>query len=231
MPGINAFEYFSKLVSTVNISLEEFCREEGHRFLMEMYDAVEDPDRKYGLLPELTGDGAHFNYRGYEVLGNAACAALDGTVGSGDRVLLIGDSITAGYPEYEPVLLGENYGDEKHSFGHYLRTALGCEIINRGISGDFTSSMVLRLDEYLDPSCTWTPDLVVLQGGANDAFNSAEYGFRNLGEERAVEAANEIFENFAAMAAKCGERKIPVAMVPLLPFFGGRATQSDGGGI
>ena len=134
---------------------------------------------------------------------------------SAKNALLVGDSITAGYPEYEPLLLGKNFGDEKHSFGYYLRTMLGYEVVNCGLSGDLTSSMASRISEHLKVG----PDLVILQGGANDAYYSVETRAGVVTDERAREMVRSIFENFRSMVEECEEVGVPRAIIPLLPFY------------
>ena len=215
MEHLTEFDYFRIILESLNSQLEMLCKDTGSLFLREVFEAVEDPEMDFALQPELTSDGAHFNYAGYETIGRTLCAALqdrggDELVKEGARVLLLGDSITAGYPEYEPLLiersalnrtselrssllLGASCGDERHSFGYYLRTVLGLEVANRGISGDLTSSMVRRLDGYLAPP----PDLVILQGGANDAFHSLPFRESRRTGERSRHYANEIFSNLS----------------------------------
>ena len=208
--------YFTTILQELNSALSRFCEEKGQIFLDEVYQAVADTGRRISLKPSLTSDGAHFNYEGYEIMGHAMCEILKGDIKENDVVLLVGDSITAGFPRYEPVLMGESAGDEKHSFGYYLRTVLGCRVINKGISGDFTSNMVRRIEGYLAP----LPDFVILQGGANDAFSTLGFDGRQLSRAQACAVAGDIFENLRAMAEMCLERGCVVAVVPLLPFFG-----------
>jgi hypothetical protein len=60
--------------------------------------------------------------------------------------------------------------------------------------------------------------MVVLQGGANDAFNGASFGPGGLSEERAEKVTGVILENFREMVTLCLEKECQVAVVPLLPF-------------
>jgi len=214
MTGLSDFEYLSTIISRLNPRLENLCHSTGTRYLREVYEAVEDPEMQYALRPELTSDGAHFNYTGYEVIGRALCAALENEVEKGESVVLLGDSITAGYPEYEPLLMGENYGDERHSFGYFLRTVLGLKVANKGISGDLTTSMVRRMDEYMVPP----PDMVIFQGGANDAFNSLPFRKEQRTRERATGMAGLIYNSFNAMVGNCTKKGARGAVIPLLPF-------------
>lgn len=215
MRGIPVSRYFSIIIDHLNERLHDLCQEKGLLFLKEAYNAVLDPDRPFALIKEYTSDGAHFNYKGYEVLGNAISSVLEDSLKPGDTVLLVGDSITAGFPEYEPLLFGSGYGDERHSFGFAIRVMLDCRVFNKGISGDFTFSMAGRIADYFDP----IPDLAILQGGANDAFNSAEMRSGPLDEKGARLMADTIFANFVEMVGECEDHKVKVAIIPLLPFY------------
>ena len=207
--------YFKVLMNQLNGRLQELCMRTDSLFLPQVYQAVEDEKRPFALRPEFTRDGCHFNHVGYEVIGNLLSDSLHAKLKEGDRVLLLGDSITAGYPEYEPVMMGEEAGDETHSFGYYLKNNLGVEVANKGISGDFTSSMVDRLEEYLEPE----PVLTILQGGANDAFASLSLGAAGLNQNHALDVAHTIYDNFEAMVQRCQSADVPVALIPLLPFY------------
>lgn len=216
MPRISVTEYFTAVIMDLNANLERLCTETDTYFLKALFTAVEDPDRPMTLKPEITRDGAHFNLLGYEILGNAIVGLLRDVVKQGSRILLIGDSITAGYPEYEPLLLGKGYGDEKHSFGYYLRTMLDCEVVNCGISGDLTSSMVSRLPVHLQEE----PDLVIMQGGANDAYYSMEMRSGLMNREMEQKIVQEMAGNFRSMVEECQEAEVGRAIIPLLPFYG-----------
>ena len=207
-------DYFQALIDQLNGRLQEMCSQMEALWLVELFGAVSAGVRPYALRPELTRDGCHFNHAGYEVLGHTVSECLRELVEPEQLVLLMGDSITAGYPEYEPVLLGPEAGDETHSFGYYLRTLLDCRISNHGLSGDFTSNMIERMQEALDLE----PDWVILQGGANDAFASLALGRGGLDRRRAMTEAQDICENFERMARMCVNHRIKVGVIPLLPF-------------
>jgi len=216
MDQVSERHYFTIIVRELNRMLEQLCREKGLIFLKGVYEAVVEPDEEFRLDSELTRDGAHFNYDGYGRIGSSMCRLLEGELKKDMLVLLLGDSITAGFPRYEPVLMGEGVGDEEHSFGYYLKKRFGCRVMNKGISGDVTSNMLGRLEGYLREE----PDFAILQGGANDAFSSLGFGFGELTEEGAQQLAVEIFGNFEAMVLMCLEAGAKVAVVPVLPFFG-----------
>lgn len=217
MAPISVTDYFTTIITSLNDNLEQLCADTRSRFLFSMFKAVEDPTKPFSLISEITRDGAHFNFGGYELLGRTIVNELQQmNVEPGSRVLLVGDSITAGYPEYEPLLLGLNYGDEQHSFGYYIRTELGCDVVNCGISGDLTSSMASRLSTHLQVE----PDLVILQGGANDAYYSMEMRTGIVTEEMAENIVGSILGNFEAMIQECRGEGVRCAVMPLLPFYG-----------
>jgi lysophospholipase L1-like esterase len=217
MTRISVTQYFSTIIRSLNERLATLCSETDSLFISGTFQAVEDPERPFSLLSHITRDGAHFNLEGYAVLGQAIVDDLRAWgVKPGSRVLLVGDSITAGYPEYEPLLLGLNYGDEEHSFGYHIRTLLNCDVVNCGISGDHTSSMVTRLATHLQVR----PDVVILQGGANDAFMSMEMGSGQVTSEMADKITDTIFKNFRDMVEECKDGGYRCAVLPLLPFYG-----------
>lgn len=215
MTRIPVSKFFTTIIGSLNERLREYCKETGSHFLHGVYDAVENPKKSFTLIPEITRDGAHFNFQGYEIMGRAVVAGLNDVVKPGWKVLLVGDSITAGFPEYEPLLLGRNYGDEKHSYGYYLRTMLDCDVENCGLSGDLTSSMASRISQHLQ----WDPDLAILQGGANDAYYSAETRTGVVTQERALEMTESIYGNFKSMIKDCMEKGAERAIIPMLPFY------------
>lgn len=90
------------------------------------------------------------------------------------HILCIGDSHTAGFPDYDP-LMG---GDPKSSYPFWLDEGLKttCEgkayrITNEGICGDTSRGIVLRLSQLLQSNHY---DLVILAGGTNDLGMAGE---------------------------------------------------------
>lgn len=70
------------------------------------------------------------------------------------KLVLLGDSLTFGY--------GVN---KKDSWAYNLSKHLPFEIINKGINGDTTSSM---LDRFYEDVSSLNPDYVFVMGGSND---------------------------------------------------------------
>ncbi len=208
------FQYFPAVQQELNGLLRDYCEEMGFLFLGEARQALMEEGRPHSLRSGLSSDGAHLNHQGYQIMGKAMVRQLVGLVEKGQTVLLMGDSITAGFPWYEPVLKGENIGDKSHCFGHYIETMLECQVINRGISGDLTSYMVGRLKHQLDRE----PDLVIIQGGTNDAFTSHDFLFKMPNQELASKVTREIFDNLRDMAEMSQVAGAKVAIVPLLPM-------------
>ena len=69
----------------------------------------------------------------------------------GDRIVLVGDSITEGWTEFNPVFFEEN------------------NMVNRGISGQTTPQMLIRLKQdaiHLDPK------IIIINGGTNDIWGN-----------------------------------------------------------
>ncbi len=117
------------------------------------------------------------------------------------RILCIGDSHTAGFPDYDP-LMG---GDPESSYQFWLKKGLikikpekDYAIINQGICGDTSRGIVLRL---LDALKTVQYDLVILAGGTNDLGMA--------GEKQVVKNLKEGYE-------ACRECKIPL-IAPSIP--------------
>ena len=70
---------------------------------------------------------------------------------SGDRIVLVGDSITEGWTEFNPGFFQEN------------------NMVNRGISGQTTPQMLIRLKQdaiHLDPK------IIIINGGTNDIWGN-----------------------------------------------------------
>lgn len=74
-----------------------------------------------------------------------------------DTLVLIGDSLTFGYGV-----------PKKHSWVYNLSTELSINIINKGINGDTTPSMLSRFYSHVT---TNNPDFIFIMGGTNDLLS------------------------------------------------------------
>ena len=181
------------------------CSERSWALISGLLELVADKRDPYSLSDDITTDGVHFNHRGYEMIGKHLADHLRPTVAKGGTVLLFGDSITAGYPYFEPVL-APGQGDPTHSFGHWLETLLGVKVVNRGISGDTTEGMLQRFREE-----TVSGDTAIFQGGGNDVI---EYMFASAGPL----IVEHILGNFEGMGREAMRRGLRPVFLPLLPF-------------
>lgn len=79
------------------------------------------------------------------------------------RIIALGDSLTTGYQSPVP----ENPDGESTPYGGFLQILLeeSAEIIVRGVNGELTGEMAVRLGTEVIPL---RPDYVVILGGAND---------------------------------------------------------------
>jgi lysophospholipase L1-like esterase len=196
---------YLELWNGVNKGLEALCKKEGYLYLGGLLDVVAHPDAPHRLREDITIDGVHFDHLGYEMLGRRMAKMLENRLKNGQSILMFGDSITAGYPYYEPVL-APGQGDPKHSFGYWLETLLGVKAINRGISGDTTSGILQRfLHEDVKA------DMAMFQGGGND---SLEYMMVKDGRD----LADMIVQNFQSMGGAAKARGMAVAIIPLFQF-------------
>ena len=76
---------------------------------------------------------------------------LKGTSSGGNRIVLVGDSITEGWTEFNPGFFQEN------------------NMVNRGISGQTTPQMLIRLKQdaiHLDPK------IIIINGGTSDIWGN-----------------------------------------------------------
>ena len=76
---------------------------------------------------------------------------LKRTSSGGDRIVLVGDSITEGWTEFNPGFFQKN------------------NMVNRGISGQTTPQMLIRLKQdaiHLDPK------IIIINGGTNDIWGN-----------------------------------------------------------
>ena len=90
------------------------------------------------------------------------------------RILCIGDSHTAGFPGYDPMM----GGNPESSYQFWLKKELletrpdsKYDFINEGVCGDTSRGIVYRLTQALDSTHY---DLVILAGGTNDLGMTSE---------------------------------------------------------
>jgi len=117
------------------------------------------------------------------------------------EILCIGDSHTAGFPGYDPMM----GGNPESSYQFWLKKRLvkirpdiDYNIINEGVCGDTSRGIVLRLLYALE---TMNYDLVIVAGGTNDLGMISE---------------KQILKNLENGYKKCREREIAL-IVPSIP--------------
>ena len=106
---------------------------------------------------------------------------------SGDRIVLVGDSITEGWTEFNPRFFQEN------------------NMVNRGISGQTTPQMLIRLKQdaiHLDPK------IIIINGGTNDIWG-------NTGPS----TPDMIIDNLCSMAEITAKKNIQVVLSTILPVY------------
>ena len=113
------------------------------------------------------------------------------------QILAFGDSLTAGYG----LPAGDGFTDQLEAWlNNEMDTPV--HIVNAGVSGDTSSGGRARLDWTLAPVKGGTPDLVILELGANDALRGV---------------APEITrDNMDAMVKTLTDRGIPVLLAGML---------------
>jgi lysophospholipase L1-like esterase len=79
------------------------------------------------------------------------------------RIVTFGDSLTVGYQSPTP----QNPAGGSTPYGLFLKDFLGegVEVLTRGVSGEMTTDMAMRLDRDV---LALSPDYVVILGGTND---------------------------------------------------------------
>ena len=105
----------------------------------------------------------------------------------GDRIVLVGDSITEGWTEFNPKFFQEN------------------NMINRGISGQTTPQMLIRLKQ---DAIHLGPKIIIINGGTNDIWG-------NTGPS----TPEMIIDNLCSMAEIAAKNDIDVALSTILPVY------------
>ena len=144
--------------------------------------------------------GSAYYYLNYVVSGNSNKAAVDITPTTEKRILAFGDSLTYGYglatvDDSYPSQLQNKLTENEYNY----------KVINFGISGETTGDALLRLPAAL----SYTPDIVLLEFGANDFLQSKS-------PEEAQENLEKIIKSF-------DDKNIKVILLnveqnPLLPL-------------
>ncbi|MGI6120529.1 MAG: GDSL-type esterase/lipase family protein [Desulfosporosinus sp.] len=101
------------------------------------------------------------------------------------KIVAIGDSITEGFPF-----------TNQESWVEFLARELKCQILNQGICGDSTGSMLRRFQRDV---LSYAPSHVIILGGANDAYEQIDL--------------ESVSANFKAMHKSCRQNGI-------IPIFG-----------
>ena len=116
------------------------------------------------------------------------------------RILCIGDSLTAGFPYFDPI---SNTGDSRSTFMFWLERKLqesfstkSFKFINKGICGQTTQEIIDRLKTYLNfPNQMY--NLIILWGGTNDIVvgrpSSEIFSTLKKGSEFAKSLSIEVF--------------------------------------
>ena len=112
---------------------------------------------------------------------------LEEIVSARSRIVFVGDSITEGWIEFSPEFFQEN------------------NIINRGISGQTTPQMLVRIKQ---DAVHLNPEIIVINGGTNDIAG-------NTGPSR----PEMIIDCICSMAEIATKNDIDVALSTILPVY------------
>jgi len=120
-----------------------------------------------------------------------------------NRVLCIGDSHTAGFPNHDPMFGGEVQSTYQFWLSEKLNQLYPkatFSFINRGVCGDTSGGIISRLFKFLDNGPV---DMVIFQGGTND-----------LG----MCSPQKVFDNLKSGYQACGKKGVPVVAVTVPPL-------------
>ena len=118
-------------------------------------------------------------------------------------ILCIGDSHTAGFPDFDPFMGGDPESSYQYWLNRELRKyqpAADYLFINEGACGDTSGGIVRRLQQALKTSGY---DLVIIAGGTNDL------GLTN---------GDQVFYNLKQGYEACVRHNIPVIAPAILPI-------------
>jgi acyl-CoA thioesterase-1 len=121
----------------------------------------------------------------------------------GVRLLVLGDSLTAGYGLPQQQSFPAQLEEALRAAGHDVT------VIDAGVSGDTTAGGLARLDWTLDGIPGGGPEAAIVQLGGNDALRGMD--------------PQSIFANLSAILARFEERGVPVLLAGMLapPNLGG----------
>lgn len=135
--------------------------------------------------------------------------AQDSVGGSGgtaavNKIVCIGDSITAGSPYWiSPDLnnpIPPPLENDLYSWVAYVRTRIGCDVLNKGIGGNTTSQILAR---FATDVLANTPTYCIIEGGINDRAQT----------DRLVDLATTQ-ANFTSMVNQCiANGIVPIIMI------------------
>lgn len=118
----------------------------------------------------------------------AARAADGGSTSSIPHILVLGDSLVAGYGLGQGEAFPEALGAALHARGRAVR------VTNAGVSGDTSAGGLARVEWSLDDR----PDLLILELGANDALRGLP--------------VNDLRRNLAGIIEACRQRGVRVLL-------------------
>ena len=135
------------------------------------------------------------------------------------RIKLLGDSITHGYGGTGYAQNGENFVTDfrRNKDGYcwaslmadHLGKQYGCQVINNGCSGIFTTFIIEHFDTLVDEN----DDLIICTIGTNDRLQYKKDGPRPTRLERMA----KIYGNMQQIADKCQKAGKPVIFVANIP--------------
>jgi len=132
--------------------------------------------------------------------------AAENVNGSPLTILALGDSITAGAPQFKSPAEAppRGRGNPKSQYVYWLNLKHPeWKIYNRGISGQATLAILNRTEAELRDT---RPDLVILMAGVNDIYRNA--------------AMPQTIKNLTAMIKIIRAQGIPVMLLSVLPYRG-----------
>lgn len=137
----------------------------------------------------------------------ATCTAADEPLKKGDKIVFLGDSITAGGVSPKGyVTVIKNTLNEKHK-------ELGIEIVGAGVSGNKVPNLQARLEKDV---LAKKPTIVVIYIGINDVWHGLNDPSKGTSKEKFEEGLKDIIEKIKKSGARVilctptviGEKKI-----------------------